>query len=138
MDRYKQYYRELQTSCRRIIWQSVDHGVFLHRRNVLHTQVSTTNKYTHKHVYLSCVQNTSVKILFFISACICLIVIFNKSPWRQASFSCLFVDGYQPYTNAFKIYQTQCTNIKIKSAISFKFITPSTKHCSFEEIMCFH
>lgn len=112
MDCHKQFHTELQTACRCSSWQSVDHGVFLHRRNVLHTQVSTTIKHRHKHVYLSCVQNTSVKILFFISACICLIVIFNKSPWRQASFSCLFVDGYQSYTILYDILSIKYTFLK--------------------------
>lgn len=42
MDCHKQFHTELQTACRCSSWQSVDHGVFLFRRNVLCTQVSTT------------------------------------------------------------------------------------------------
>lgn len=58
MDCHKQFNTELQIACRCRIWQSVEYGVFLFRRNVLCTQVSTT---TYKYVYLSCVQRTSEK-----------------------------------------------------------------------------
>lgn len=59
MDRHKQFHTELQTACRCSSWQSVYHGVFLFRRNVLCTQVSTT---TYKYMYLSCAYRTSEKI----------------------------------------------------------------------------